>query len=171
MRGGITKDEGAKKRRHIAIRVTQEQYDKIHACALREGVPVSSLIANVTVDYADKDIDMARQMMASQSRLHSDIRRLTDVGTLTYNLLYSFIYTFFIKFAKDCSLEFVTEDDTDNEDILAKGRVKRKSADRVMKMFNRKFLSDESVRRGILANIAGMSNPELSGKEEKENVS
>ena len=169
MSGGVTKDIEDRKRRHVTVRMTQWQYDKIHACALREGVTFSSLVTNVAVDYADKDIDMTRQMMASQSRLHSDIRRLSDVVTLTYNLLYSFIYTFFIKFAKDCSYEFVTEDDTQDKEILAKGKVKRKSADRVMKMFNRKFLADESVRRGILANIAGLSNPEVSG--EKEDVS
>lgn len=166
---GVLKADKDKKLKHLSVRMTQAQYDKLRACAIRENVPVSSLVANVALDYADKDVDMARQMMASQSRLHADIRRLGDVATLGYNLLYSFIYSFFIANAKECQYEFATAEYTSDKDLLAKGIVHKKNADRVMELFNRKFLSDESVRRCVLANLAGMENRDVP-EESKEDA-
>ena len=165
-KGGILPDD-FRKDVHVSVRMTRELRDKLRACALREGVSQPSLVANIVSDYVDKDIDVTRQMMASQSRLHSDVRRLGDVSTLCYNLLHSFIYTFFIAFGNDCSLEFATEEYTKDKDLLARGTVRRKNADRVMELFTRKFVGDESVRRGILANFADMQNHDVpEGKEE-----
>lgn len=159
--------DGAKKLRVMTVRMTGSQYAKIKSCAEREGVSISSLVANVMVDYADRDIDMARQMMASQTRLHSDVRGLKDAVTLTYNLLYSFIYTFFVGFAKQCMHEFATEEHTDDKNLLANGIVHRKNADRMMKLFNEKFMSQDAVRRAVLANIAEMTNSESENKKEE----
>ena len=164
----ILKDPEHVKSRHFSIRMRQEQYDKIRACALREDVPVASLLVNLAVDYADKDVDMTRQMMASVSRLHADIKKLIDTQTLNYNLLYSYIYMFLFAFAKECSYEFATEEYTSDEQLLAKGLAQKGKADSVMELFNRKFLSDDAVRRCVLANLAGMKNPEAGAGDEEE---
>ena len=159
-------EEGTKiLNKFFSLKMTQKQYDKIKACAVREGIPLSALFAKVGVDYAERDVDITKHVVASMSRLHSDLKKLSDAQVLSYNLLYSYIYMFLFVAAKECSYEFATEEYTSDEQLLAKGLAQKGKADRVMELFTRKFLSDDAVKRCILANLASLQDSVDSGSD------
>lgn len=142
-----------KKLKDLHVRCDEASYSLYLEAAKRDGVTLSSLVNKLLVDYANKDVDVQNELLASNSRLIADVRRLQNETVLLYNMMHAFVHTFFCAFPERCAHEFSDKNGTERD-------AHQRAAKKLMKEWRQKLLASRQVVQASLAETEARINAE-----------
>ena len=143
-----------KKTKEFHVRCYENEYKLYKNIAEREGVSFSSLVNKVLVDYVNKDMNVQNELLASNNRLISDVRKVQNELVLLYNTMYAFVHTFFCAFPERCVYEFSDKNTTEQD-------VHLKAAKKLMNKWREKLLSNKQFLQASLADTDAKINSEV----------
>lgn len=160
------KDITEKKISKMSIRLTSKLRQNLLAESHMKGIALSSVVTEILDNYFNKDIDTKQQLLASNSVLHSDLRKQKAELTMLQNALYALTYSFFIANGEKCVVEFAEGKKSPingkeiPQDVRYRSAEMRLLADTLMQLWKNKMRSNPNVVSAIMQDAAELFNPE-----------